>query len=313
MSAWQVLIVSLPTRHATARMRVWRALKAVGCGVLRDGVYLLPTIAATRSALARQAADVTAAGGQAYVLAVEAADQHQEDALRALFNRAAEYAALKADIDKLRLKLKRPKPVLAREGAQLQKQFVALAAIDYFPGAAREQLQILLDELLQAISAKLNPDEPQAIRGKVKPLDRAHFQGHTWATRKRMWVDRMASAWLIARFIDPQATFKWLAKPADCPKRALGFDFDGAAFTHVGSRVTFEVLLASFGLEEDAALERIGAIVHFLDASGVPVAEAAGLEAVLKGLRETAKDDNALLAAVVPVFDGLYAAFAKAV
>ena len=203
--------------------------------------------------------------------------------------------------------------MLAREGAQLQKQFVALAAIDYFPGAAREQLQILLDELLQAISAKLNPDEPQAIRGKVKPLDRAHFQGRTWATRKRMWVDRMASAWLIARFIDPQATFKWLAKPADCPKRALGFDFDGAAFTHVGSRVTFEVLLASFGLEEDAALERIGAIVHFLDASGVPVAEAAGLEAVLKGLRETAKDDNALLAAVVPVFDGLYAAFAKAV
>lgn len=313
MSAWQVLIVSLPTRHATARMRVWRALKALGCGVLRDGVYLLPTIAATRSALARQAADVTAAGGQAYVLAVEAVDQLQEDALRALFNRAADYAVLKADIDNLRLKLKRPKPVLAREGAQLQKQFVALAAIDYFPGATREQLQILLNELLQAISAKLNPDEPQAIHGKVKPLDRTHFQGRTWATRKRMWVDRMASAWLIARFIDPQATFKWFVKPGDCPKRALGFDFDGAAFTHVGSRVTFEVLLASFGLEEDVALERIGAIVHFLDAGGVPVAEAAGLEAVLKGLRETAKDDNALLAAVVPVFDGLYAAFAQAV
>ena len=119
----------------------------------------------------------------------------------------------------------------------------------------------------------------------------------------------MASAWLIARFIDSQVRFKWLAKPEDCPKRALGFDFDGATFTHIGNRVTFEVLVASFGLEDDAALARIGAIVHYLDVGGVMPPEAAGLAAVLKGLRETAKNDDALLAAVMPVFDGLYSAF----
>ena len=312
MVAWHILIVSLPTRHTTERMRVWRALKALGCGVLRDGVYLMPALAGARAAFEHQAAEVVAAGGQAQVLSLDASDEAQVALFRALFDRAEEYAALKSAIDVLRGKIKRGAATsLMRESMQLQKNFAALAAIDYFPGPAREQIQALLEEVSQQIAVKANPDEPHAATGKIKRLDRVQYQGRTWATRKNMWVDRMASAWLIARFIDADARFKWLAKPADCPKKALGFDYDGAAFTHVGSRVSFEVLLASFGLDEDAALARIGGIVHFLDAGGVPVAEAAGLEAVLKGLRETAKNDDVLLAAVMPVFDGLYAAFVK--
>ena len=312
MVAWHVLIVSLPTRLTTERMRVWRALKALGCGVLQDGVYLMPALAGARAAFAHQASEVVAAGGQAQVLSLDASDEAQAALFRALFDRAEEYAALKSAIDILRGKIKRGAATsLIRESTQLQKNFASLAAIDYFPGPAREQIQALLEEVSQQIAVKANPDEPHAATGKVKCLDRAQYQGRTWATRKNMWVDRMASAWLIARFIDADARFKWLAKPADCPKKALGFDFDGAAFTHVGSRVTFEVLLASFGLDEDAALARIGGIVHFLDAGGVPVAEAAGLEAVLKGLRESAKDDDALLLSATAVFDGLYVAFAK--
>jgi hypothetical protein len=120
-------------------------------------------------------------------------------------------------------------------------------------------------------------------------------------------VDRLASAWLIARFIDPQAQFLWLADPAALPRGALGFDFDGARFSHVGARVTFEVLLASFALDQDLRLARIGAIVHYLDAGGIPVAEAAGLEAVLAGLRELHHDDDALLRAASAVFDALLA------
>ena len=212
----------------------------------------------------------------------------------------------------MRARLKRgAAATLAREWAQAKKTFAALGAVDYFPGPARDQVQAMLEELSQQIEAKLNPGEPHAVAGKIKRLDRSQYQGRTWATRKHLWIDRMASAWLIASFIDDEAKFKWLAQPEDCPKRALGFDFDGAAFTHVGNRVSFEVLLASFGLEDDAALARIGGIVHFLDAGGVPVVEAAGLEAVLKGLRETAKNDDALLAAAAAVFDGLYAGFRK--
>ena len=312
MAAWHILIVSLPTRHTTARMRVWRSLKALGCGVLRDGVYLLPTLEGAYAAFERQAAEVVATGGQAQVLSLDARDADQEGVFRALFDRSDDYAALKNSIEDLRGKLKRGLAVtLARTGTQLQKSFSALAAIDYFPSPARDQVKAMLDELAEKIAAKLNPGEPHAAAGKVKRLDRTQYQGRVWATRKHLWVDRMASAWLIARFIDTDAKFKWLAKPEDCPRRALGFDFDSAAFTHIGQRVTFEVLIASFGLEEDAALMRIGGIVHYLDVGGVMPPEAVGLEAVLKGLRETAKNDDALLAVVVPVFDGLYAAFGK--
>jgi hypothetical protein len=121
----------------------------------------------------------------------------------------------------------------------------------------------------------------------------------------------MASAWLIRRFIDPGAKFKWLNKPQDCPKGALGFDFDGASFTHVGSLVTFEVLLASFSLEPDPAMQRVAAVVHFLDVGGIPVAEASGLELVLKGMRERCTDDDELLGEATRIFDDLYQTYSN--
>jgi len=123
-------------------------------------------------------------------------------------------------------------------------------------------------------------------------------------------VDRLACAWLIRRFIDHQARFVWLTDPAGStpvPRGALGFDFDGARFTHVGARVSFEVLIAAFGLEKDARLQRIAGAVHYLDAGGIPVPEAAGLESVLSGLRELHANDDALAAAAAAVFDALYA------
>ena len=134
----------------------------------------------------------------------------------------------------------------------------------------------------------------------------ADYRKRVWATRRRLWVDRVASAWLIRRFIDAEARFVWLDRPEDCPEEALGFDFDDAAFTHMGERVTFEVLLASFGLDANPGLDRLGQLVHFLDVGGVEVPEAAGFEAVLAGLRDSMSDDDALLAAMTPVLDGLY-------
>ena len=124
-------------------------------------------------------------------------------------------------------------------------------------------------------------------------------------------MDRLACAWLIRRFIDPQARFLWLPDPAGStppPRGALGFDFDGARFTHVGTRVSVEVLIAAFGLAADARLQRIANAVHYLDAGGIPVPEAAGLESVLGGLRELHADDDTLAAAAATVFDALYAA-----
>jgi hypothetical protein len=123
-------------------------------------------------------------------------------------------------------------------------------------------------------------------------------------------VDRVASAWLIRRFIDPAAQFLWLASPADCPADVLGFDFDGAAFTHVGPRVSFEVLAVSFGLDQDPGLVRMGRLVHYLDVGGVPVADAAGFASVMTGARaRRGDDDDGLLGDIGTVLDCLYAAY----
>ena len=117
------------------------------------------------------------------------------------------------------------------------------------------------------------------------------------------------SAWLIQRFIDKKASFVWLTDVRRCPKDALGFDFDGASFSHVGDKVTFEVLMHAFALEKDAALQRVAEMVHVLDVGGEPTAEASGFEAVLAGARSRVEDDDHLLAEMGSVLDSLYVHF----
>lgn len=306
---WLALIISLPTRNATARMRVWRGLKALGCGVLRDGVYLLPGNNGARDALARQAGEVVAAGGSANLVELRPADPDEEQAWRRLFDRGAEYARLTRELRGLRTE---KGAALARKAASLRRAFADLSAIDYYPGAAREQAKRLLEETESAINARLSPGEPRAVARPIRRLNRKDFQRRVWATRQRPWVDRLASAWLVKRFIDRAAMFLWLEKPRDCPARAVGFDFDGAPFTHVGNRVTFEVLIASFGLDADPALARLALLVHYLDAGGIPVNDAEGLKTILTGARARARSDDQLLAEALRIFDLVYKAYQEA-
>jgi hypothetical protein len=155
----------------------------------------------------------------------------------------------------------------------------------------------------------ISPGEPQTVEAAIPKRSLRDYQGRTWATRRHMWVDRVASAWLIRRFIDNHARFLWLESPADCPADALGFDFDGASFTHIGDCVTFEVLLASFGLDQDRGLARLGTMIHALDLGVGFVAEGSGFEAVLTGARQRAIDDDHLLADVGLVLDALHTHF----
>ena len=103
--------------------------------------------------------------------------------------------------------------------------------------------------------------------------------------------------------------FTWLGDPRKCPKSALGYDFDGATFTHVGDKVTFEVVAEAFALLGDPALQRLASVVHCIDVGGIPVDEAPGLEMIVRGLQARHADDDALLAAALPAFDACYAAF----
>ena len=221
-----------------------------------------------------------------------------------LFDRTPDYQQLATDIAACRDDLDKVAPAdLARRSRKLRKQLDAIAPTDFFPGQAQAQTAALLDTLDDAIRTRLSPDEPTPRATAIAQLDAAHYQGRLWATRQRPWVDRLASAWLIRRFIDANAASLWLETPADCPAEALGFDFDGAAFSHVGERVTFETLLASFGLEANPILARMARIVHYLDVGGLPVAEAAGLEMLLAGMRASIADDDALLDAASAAFD----------
>lgn len=309
--SWLIFIISLPTHNATGRMRVWRALKALGCGVLRDGVYLLPNRSGFRQTLLDQAGDVVAGGGTAHVLVLESYDQGQQQTFEALFDRCADYAKLVGAIQQsAEQELRSEQPArLRRQMNRLRKEFEAIVTLDFFPGAAREQAAAALEDLEHEVNDHAPPDEPHAVLRRINRLHPEDYQGRLWATRQRPWIDRLASAWLVRRFIDPNAIFLWLATPVDCPDDALGFDFDGAVFTHVGARVTFEVLLASFGLTHDAALSQLGSLVHYLDVGGIPVAEAPGLETLMRGMRERVVDDNALLAEAGKVFDSFYLAF----
>jgi hypothetical protein len=249
-------------------------------------------------------------GGSASVQALTARDEAQRAEVLALFDRSAAYAGWSTNADALREAFDSLAETEARRRLRvLADALQALQRIDHYPGAAAEQAQAELDALRVALDRHFSPGEPTARpRHGIPRLDARKFQGKRWATRARPWVDRLACAWLIRRFIDPRARFVWLDDPAHAPRGVLGFDYDGARFSHVGARVSFEVLLASFGLEQDAQLRRLGTVVHFLDVGGIPVPQAAGLEAVLAGLHELHADDDALLQATCSVFDALHAA-----
>ncbi|MCZ4306947.1 chromate resistance protein [Zoogloeaceae bacterium G21618-S1] len=306
MNQWLVLILSLPTENATVRMRAWRGLKQSGAAVLRDGVYLMPNRDACAATLDAIATEVREGGGVAYVLRVEEVAGAE---FAHLFDRRDDYAALLGEVAAVREGLSADTVAAAiKQVRKLRKAFVALAAIDFFAGEAQRQVDAALQSLELDIARVLSPDEPRAITGQIESMDIADFQGRRWATRRRPWVDRLACAWLIRRFIDPSATMLWLAAPGDCPDDALGFDFDGARFSHLGGLVSFEVMIASFGLAQPA-LARLALLVHYLDVGGVQPPEAVGVESVLAGLRDAVADDDALLTAASGVFDALLTRF----
>jgi hypothetical protein len=236
----------------------------------------------------------------------------QVEHVRKLFDRSEEYGALVAKIHAAKGAVQRLGKRKADTLAQrLRRSLEELLEIDFYPGQALLQAKEAMAAFERETQRLRSPGEPHPAKRTIKRLDPAQYRNRTWATRKDLWVDRLACAWLIRRFIDRSAKFAWFDRPRDRPKSAIGFDFDGAQFTHIGGRVTFEVLAASFGLEDDPALASIGQVVHFLDVGGIPVADARGLETMLRGIKSRARSDDETLLEASKVFDCFHSAYAQ--
>ena len=305
MDGWLVTITQLPTEDPAARMRVLRTLESLGAAVMREGAYLLPDTTANRQALDALAEYIVKSAGTAQVLQVHSTSPAQQEILRRFFDRSARYDALIKTVESLRVGFGHTDPsAISRVLHKQRREFEAIAALDFFPTEARSRAEQALFDADTAVKKLLFTSSQTRLDAGERLLRRA------WATRKPPWADRLACAWLIRRFVDPEATLTWLEKADELPSGALGFAFDGAHFAASEGRVAYEEMLAQLELAKNPALAKIGSIVHFLEMGGTAVPEAAGVQTLLQGaVRRSAENVQELLAEVEKTFDLLYEAY----
>ncbi len=302
---WLLLVAQLPTEDPAARMRVLRTLESLGSAVIRDGAYLLPDSASNRKALEALSDYVAKSSGTAHVMHVSAASEAQERHFTWLFDRSERYAELVKNVEGLRLGFGQADPsAISRVLHKQRRDFDAITALDFFPTQARERAREALAQAEAEVRKLLFPAQGQAAL-----KDQETLQRRTWVTRKPLWADRLACAWLIRRFVDPEASVAWLDKGQATPQGAVAFGFDGAHFSNVGEHVTYEDMLARLDLAKNTALTKIGSIVHFLEVRGTPVPEALGVQTLLQGAVRRAAGEDQLLAEAEKTFDLLYEAY----
>ena len=304
-SNWLVMVAQLPTEDPSSRMRVLRTLESLGAAVIREGAYLLPFTPASRQSLESLADYVGKTGGAAHVLNVAAASPAQIKTFTFLFDRSSRYNELVKTIESLRVGFGQSDPsAISRVLHKQRREFDAIAALDFFPTDAQARARRILGEAEEEVRKLLFPAQTTATLKAQESLRK-----RTWVTRKPLWADRLACAWLIRRFVDPEATLVWLDKADAIPREAIGFGFDNAHFTNSETRVTYEEMLARLDLARNAALTRIASIVHFLEVRGTPVPEALGVQTLLQGALRRSQNENELLAEAEKTFDLLYEAY----
>jgi hypothetical protein len=290
-------------------MRLLRLLESLGCAVMRDGVYLLLDSPHNRQSLTRLCDHISRAGGSASMICITAIDNRQIEQFKQLFDRTSKYESLITTVRSLKTAFGVSDPAaISKVLAKQRREFEAIAMLDFFPSPAKVSAEQALTEAEMEVHALMFPNAPATQVGTTSSLARSHFQ-QTWATRTPIWTDRLASAWLIRRFIDAEAKLVWLEKSQSPSPSDITFGFDGAAFCNSQTEVTFERLLKHFQLTGNVPLKRMALLVHYLEAGGPPVAEAAGVDTLLQGARRRALNENALMSECEKTFDLLYDAY----
>ena len=297
---WLLLVHQLPAKPAYARVKLWRRLQALGAVAVKNAVYALPAGSETQEDFEWSLKEITAAGGEGMIVEARLIDGLSDDAVRGLFNsaREADYRALSKEIRAVE------KKAAPAQVARLRTEAARIAAIDFFGANGREDVEARLAALAVQDTA---PVRARASKRLVSG------SGHVWVTRRQVHVDRIGSAWLIRRFIDPDAKFKFMPAKGYKPKPGeLRFDMFEAEYTHEGDRCTFEVLLHRSGLDEPA-LTAIGEIVHDIDLKDGKFAraEADGIAALIDGLARADISDEERIEKGGSLFDSLYTLFSK--
>jgi len=313
---WLLLIHQIPAKPSYLRAKIWRRLQQAGAVPLKQAVYALPQQEEHREILTWIAQEIVAGGGEAMLLEAQLLTGLDDDQVSELFRqtRRADYEKVLAEARQLRRNWQERQPGSAASTvefratlANLRKSLAAIIAIDFFPIPERNQAEIALAELENAFRQEGLAITTTAI---ITP-ELAELQGRTWVTRANVYVDRLASAWFIRRYLDPAAPFKFIKTSKYTPGPAeIRFDLPEAEFTHAGNRCTFEVLVARFAAG-DPALARLAGLIHDIDlhddAFGCPETE--GVRALLDGIVATTTDDAARITSGGAIFDNLLAYF----
>ncbi len=301
-------------------MRVWRRLQQIGALVIKQAVYVLPDSPEAREDFEWLKTEIEGVGGQASILSADHIDDAADEALVEEFRRARQedYAALAREIERC-VGVTRAAASRASRGTRsrrgehrpiqtFRQRLAAIERMDFFNSAGRDRVVALIDQIaLRAAPARRNAACSEAGGG------RGTHRARLWVTRPRPGVDRMASAWLIRRFIDPEARFGFAKAREKAPHDALPFDMFGVEFGHRGTNCTFETLREVFGIA-DPAVVRVASIVHDLDLKDgrFGAAESATIGALIEGLRLAYADDQELLDRGMTLFESLYRTFAQA-
>ena len=310
---WLVLIHQIPPKPGYLRVKVGRRLQGLGAVAVKNSVYVLPRSEAALEDFQWVRREIVAGGGDASVCEARFVEGLSDDSVEALFNTArdADYEVLAREVRTLQASASRSrkKPgaseAIGASLVRLRKRLADVMELDFFGASGRNAVEVQLS----AIEATLRPTTPEALRDGGVPRE---VRGRTWVTRTGVHVDRIASAWLIQRFIDPEARFRFVRSDDPAVPGELRFDMFEADFTHEGDLCTFEVLLRRFGLK-DRALARIGEIVHDVDLKDGKFnhQETVGIDHLIAGIAMRHKDDEARLRDGAAVLEGLYEYFKR--
>ena len=315
---WLLLIHQIPPKPNYFRVKIWRRLQRLGAVAIKNSVYVLPKNDQTQEDFQWVLREIMEGAGDASLCEARFVDGLSDDQVEALFQvaREADYGQLVEQsrhlAETLPLKSKvdeEGRAHLEIDLARLKRRLAEVVAIDFFGAPGREAAE----GLLSGVEARIRGKKPSAQRPKSGPSQRAKLQGKTWVTRKGLHVDRMASAWMVRRFIDLDARFKFVPAKGYKPLAdEIRFDMFEAEFTHEGDRCTLEVLLERTEIE-DPALCSIAEIVHDIDLKDAKFKrqETLGIERLIAGIAMAHKDDEVRLARGAAVFDDLYEYFRR--